>query len=298
MALLDSVHLPELPRMADFAIWGCAIAEAIGYSQAGFLAAYSGNQEIRNEEALQASPVAVMVLALMEDREEWKGTASGLLTELEELAGQHGVNPRSADWPKAPNALSRELNRVRDNLAVAGIGLERGSEKTHRWVRLHKMGGETVKTVRSVTGAPSDCCGASASGAIPGPPEISSPVSSHDEADGSSRDDTPDDDDAIDDLSRHSAEGDIRLTTTEPESVRSGQENGHTVAAAVLVTPDGPVPWSDEPASDPRQACYACHDVRFWLDRLGAWHCGTCHPPTTSGIVAQWMTIAGTAGRS
>jgi len=297
MALLDSVHLPELPRMADFAVWGCAIAEAIGYPQADFLAAYGGNQQVRNDEALQASPVAVMVLALMEDREEWKGTASQLLTELEKLTGQHGVNTQSKDWPKAANALSRELNKVRTNLAVAGIGIERGSEGTHRWVRLHKMGEETVKTVKTVTGAPSNGSGASANHAIPGPPEISSQESSHDEVAGALSAGPDDDTDANDDSPRHSAEGDLRFASMGPvsEATDCGKENGHAVTAAVPIAFDDPDPWSDEADPEPCQPCYTCHGTRFWLDTQGTWHCGTCHPPADKGLVQGWLEVGGHA---
>jgi len=58
LALRPNIRLSGPPRMADFALWGCAIAEALGYPQQEFLAAYDQNAEARNDEVLQGSPVA------------------------------------------------------------------------------------------------------------------------------------------------------------------------------------------------------------------------------------------------
>jgi hypothetical protein len=123
MVLRPAVHLPGLPRMADFAKWGCAIAEALGYSQEEFLAAYDDSMQVRNDEVLAGHPVAAMVAVLMEGRQVWNGTASELLNELDRLAIAHRVDIRSSAWPKAAHTLTRRLNEVRPNLAAAGIAV-------------------------------------------------------------------------------------------------------------------------------------------------------------------------------
>jgi hypothetical protein len=151
MALRDSVRVPVLPRMADFALWGCAVAEALGYSHDGFLAAYEGNTETRNEEALQASPVAGMLMELMDRQPEWEGTPTELLAELETLAEQHRVNITSREWPKAPHALSRRLNEVRPNLAAVGIDVQMRRDGRHRMVAVRKVPGNGVTAVTTVT---------------------------------------------------------------------------------------------------------------------------------------------------
>ena len=78
MALRNSVQLPKMPRMADFARWGCAIALALGYSEHDFLTAYEYDEKKRNDESLRGSPVASMVIELMEEQPEWEGTPSEL----------------------------------------------------------------------------------------------------------------------------------------------------------------------------------------------------------------------------
>src|SRR5207249_7500916 len=52
MKLRPNVRIADLPRMADFTLWGCAIAEALGYSQAEFLASYHANLTVRNDEVI------------------------------------------------------------------------------------------------------------------------------------------------------------------------------------------------------------------------------------------------------
>jgi len=151
MALHGSVRLTRLPRMADFALWGCAVAKALGHSEDEFMAAYEGNTEVRNEEALQASPVAAMVMELMDAQAEWEGTPSELLAELETVAEQHRVNTKSSAWPKAAHALSRRLNEVRPNLAAVGIDLAMRRDGRHRIVTIQKVAENSVTGVTSVT---------------------------------------------------------------------------------------------------------------------------------------------------
>ncbi len=138
MELRESVTMARLPRMADFALWGCAIAEALGYSGDEFAAAYECNAKARNEEALQAVPVAAMVTELMEHRAEWEGTSTELLSELGALAKAHAVNTRSREWPGGPHVLTRRLNEVSTHLSAIGIEVTRRRDGRKRTLVLVK----------------------------------------------------------------------------------------------------------------------------------------------------------------
>jgi hypothetical protein len=35
--------------------------------------------------------------------------------------------------------------------------------------------------------------------------------------------------------------------------------------------------------------CRACREHRFWLSIHGVAVCGTCHPPASSDLVAEWL---------
>ena len=59
------VHLDELPRMADFAELGELIALCLGYEEGKFTEAYNRNIGFTNEEAIESSPTATGISALM-----------------------------------------------------------------------------------------------------------------------------------------------------------------------------------------------------------------------------------------
>jgi hypothetical protein len=82
---LPRVQLDHLPRMADFALWACAAADACGWMVADFLDAYQGVQKAAHELTLEASAVAPFVRTLVATTSPWQGTASALLTALEAL---------------------------------------------------------------------------------------------------------------------------------------------------------------------------------------------------------------------
>lgn len=137
LSIIPTMNVEGLPRMADFALWGCAIAEALGYGKEKFLAAYQTNIDEQNEEAIREHPVAVAVRALMKDREEWSGTSTQLLDELSEIAEVEKIDVRQRMWPKAAQALSRRLNEAKTNLAHVGI-LINTTHGTSRTISIHR----------------------------------------------------------------------------------------------------------------------------------------------------------------
>ncbi len=287
MALKDSIRLTGLPRMADFAVWGCAVAQALGYSQDDFLKAYDSNMEIRNDEALQASSVATMVVALMDKREQWEGSPSELLGQLETLASECSVNTKARGWPKAAHALSRELNRVRPNLAAAGISIERYRDGHTRWVRIQKTTGDGVTSVTSVTETSAAVSEGLPADAAAGQAQIASHIASHDSAPADAEDGASDASDACDASSLPIPEGEAGTGHTGPMPEATGVAlltDGHA-ATAVSGLPNE----ADIPPIRASGRCYACGSTRFWRDTEGARKCGTCHPPANDSLVQEWL---------
>ncbi len=151
MVLKDSIDLKQVPRMADFVIWGCAIAWALGLPEEDFLSAYGQNIRARNEEIVASSPVALAVSALVESRsDEWEGTATELLHSLNEMAEDRSIDTKAREWPKAPNALVRRLNEVQPNLAAEGIEIEtKDYRKRQKLIHIRRAPGNTVDTVET-----------------------------------------------------------------------------------------------------------------------------------------------------
>jgi hypothetical protein len=129
--LYPTVVLAELPRMADFARWGYAIAEAAGFSGDEFLTAYNGNIEVQHDEAIQANPVAQVIVELMKTHDEWFGTPTELYTVLDDIAIALQLN-RSYGWPKDAAWLIKRLHLLIPNLIAKGIEITeaRGDERT------------------------------------------------------------------------------------------------------------------------------------------------------------------------
>lgn len=122
LAKADSVELPRLPRMADFAIWTTAAEEALGWEAGTFMAAYDESREETVAEALEGDLVAGAVLSFMSDRKEWIGKSAEL---LEELGDEVDVMVEASKaWPKTPSHLSARLKRLAPALRAQGIGYE------------------------------------------------------------------------------------------------------------------------------------------------------------------------------
>src|SRR5208283_4824200 len=64
LKLYPSIKPDGLFRMADFARYGCAIAQALGKTSDDFITAYEQKVESQNEEAINANPVASTILDL------------------------------------------------------------------------------------------------------------------------------------------------------------------------------------------------------------------------------------------
>ena len=121
MAIYPAVTIEELPRMADFTRWGYAIGEALGGLGQQFLVEYEANRKSQNSEAINADPVATLVIALMSNCIIWEGKVSELQAELSEMAYNHGINPKVKGFPSQPNHLSRRLRGMKSNLEAVGI---------------------------------------------------------------------------------------------------------------------------------------------------------------------------------
>lgn len=139
MAVEPKLQLGPLPRMADFARWGAAVAESIGIGHEAFMEALMDNTHRQNDAAIEASPVASMVASLMAaPRVEWKGTPAQLLSDLESEAASHKIDTHALKWPKIPNWVTRRLREVEPNLLALGIGFREKREKHVRLLELYR----------------------------------------------------------------------------------------------------------------------------------------------------------------
>lgn len=146
---IGSVSIPNLPRMADFAKWGVAIEQSLGFKDGAFLTAYHENIADASAVAFDSSPITqALQFFLTDDRPVFQGTALQLQSELrqfiESCAGPNSAPKellellRHPRFPKSPEKLSGELRRSEPALRKLGIGFKRGKNNRGRWLRLER----------------------------------------------------------------------------------------------------------------------------------------------------------------
>jgi hypothetical protein len=122
LATISSVKLSELPRMADFAKVCETISRCMGNEPNAFIKANDRNLQLQTEQVLESNIIAPVILKLMDDKQEWIGSATDLLANMERLAATMKVKA----WPKGPHILIRRLNEVKATLEDVGIFITRG----------------------------------------------------------------------------------------------------------------------------------------------------------------------------
>jgi hypothetical protein len=145
------IHLEELPRMADFALWATACETAF-WPAGTFIQAYQANRRAAIEDLTDADPVATWVREIMANRSTWTGSASDLLRAGAALAGPR-LPSGTAAWPKSPRELAGRLRRAQTFLRALGIHIAFGREGRAgtRVIRIRTGPENTVSTVSTVS---------------------------------------------------------------------------------------------------------------------------------------------------
>lgn len=155
MRIYPTIQLNYKPRMADFAKWGAAIAEALGYSTEEFINAYNENISIQNAEALEANPIAKVIINFMVDRAEWNGSATDLFHELKDVADDLLVDTKDKRFPNDPRWLWRRIKEVKPNLKSIGIIIEK-DDRNHAKGRQINIRNSAIEESRLYNGGISD----------------------------------------------------------------------------------------------------------------------------------------------
>jgi hypothetical protein len=138
---LPSVHLNELPRMADYAEWGEAVSRSLGWGAETFLSAYDDNRRGATDPLLEGSPVATLLFALARQgvNWSWSGTTQKLYEKVM-AAGKGNLGPA---WPKNFSTFGAELRRIAPQLRLHGIAINFERKHDGRIVTLSVENGET-----------------------------------------------------------------------------------------------------------------------------------------------------------
>lgn len=138
---VKDVHIPNLPRMADFAVWATAAEEALGFGSGEFFAAYERNRTESSLHALECSPAASEVINLARDCAPWEGTHSELLAQVNLRTAEKGAIPSGrrvgGPWRQCWPGLNRTSRRLGLNSHAFNDRAEQergksGSRSSHR----------------------------------------------------------------------------------------------------------------------------------------------------------------------
>ena len=127
MPVYKTLNVGNLPRMADFYKWGCAIAEVIGIGAKRFKELYARQLQKSVVAAIDNNPVALAIQSLMYGLPKWDGYVGDLFQKLGEIAGELGYenDPR---WPRSSNRLFSRLNEIDVDLKEIGITVLKGNK--------------------------------------------------------------------------------------------------------------------------------------------------------------------------
>jgi hypothetical protein len=135
ITIKSSIKIKKLPRMADFAIWGEAIAQAMGYKENEFLNAYYNNIGFQNSEIVDSNPLGLAIKKFVEINSVndkitlFEGTPKELLDRLNTIAAQEDIDRSLRDWPHNRNWLIKRLKTIKSNLhKVLGIKISIGRD--------------------------------------------------------------------------------------------------------------------------------------------------------------------------
>ena len=136
LARLPFIEIPaaQLPRMADFALLGCAIAECRGYKAEDFLAIYQANRRETTERTIDASPVASAALAYLEHNNGFEGNTKDLFAVL----SAHKPDD-AAGWPKSVKGFADAMRRAAPALRIMGADADMKLDRDRKGARCRLM---------------------------------------------------------------------------------------------------------------------------------------------------------------
>ena len=126
--------ITELPRMADFTVYGAAMIKAVHLDHEAFLKQYTGNTtQLISDTATNDSFVLLIQKFLESKNGNWKAEPSMLLEQLRDYSKRNLLGMERYN----PNTLSRKLTAIETNLSALGITCKRERVKSKRFISMH-----------------------------------------------------------------------------------------------------------------------------------------------------------------
>lgn len=145
LEIFPTVDLCNLPRLADWAKYAYAVADALGGHGERFLADYAINRDEQRQEFLNTNSLASAIISHMEDLEEWETTIGAAWSTLFDVAFPPDPEApnRTRDqrkpkndmtFPGKPQDMRRYLERLKVTLSDSGITFNLNKARTREGV--------------------------------------------------------------------------------------------------------------------------------------------------------------------
>lgn len=109
--------------MADFAQWGAALAEAMGFSQGEFFKKYQESVNRKWAETVDENALACKIIEVIDANNGiWQGTAVDFLNQI-------GPLPQNKGFPQNAKLLSSEIMRLAPVMRTVGIDISRKDKR-------------------------------------------------------------------------------------------------------------------------------------------------------------------------
>lgn len=128
--------IEELPRMADFCVYGASFIKAMGLNENEFVKKYVNSIESSISICTENDNFVAILKPFLESHDGfWEGKPQALFDELVSLSNKSRMR---FDVPNA-SILSRKINQYKEDLKSIGIEVEFG-KSTYRTIRLTYLG--------------------------------------------------------------------------------------------------------------------------------------------------------------
>lgn len=123
MQIKDTLNHQSSFRMNDFALWGAACAEVLGYGATAFEDALEQASKNRAYDAIYSSSAGRALLNYLDEKYEFKGTMTDLLKALKDSRTTNDM-----EWHETvatnPAALSKKLRELENSLSAVGVTVD------------------------------------------------------------------------------------------------------------------------------------------------------------------------------
>jgi putative DNA primase/helicase len=136
---VDSVTLPEQPRLVGALKWATAAEASFGFDDGVTVEAYRVSAQESVQTAFEADVVAIVVTRFV--RGSLTKACEGTPTQLFEVINGHATETERGlkSWPSSPAALTNRLDRAAPLLRAQGVHVERRRAHGGRLISLTQI---------------------------------------------------------------------------------------------------------------------------------------------------------------